>query len=136
MIQIIIGGELLGEVYVDRTGDEPKTLDFRLDRTERRVRVIPAPSGSTEAPSLQDLGRGLVTITTRVQRVFDTISDGCEWVLQLADAGGVAGPAEFRFLDGRSIQFPYAVANVGGTESIGALVRLVWSITVGKKFVC
>ena len=136
MLTVTIGGSLLGEIYLDRTSAEPQTLSLTLASADRRYREFPTAAGSADPPLLQDLGKGVAEVNFRTQQRFDSIDDAAWRLLELADLRGFAGEVIFETIEGRRKSFDYGIAQVTGTESIGALLRVDWQLKIGRRFVC
>lgn len=136
MSTIVIGGHLLGEIYVDRSGTDPKLLSMSLDSAERRIRTLPVSAGSALPPLLEDLGADLSELTLETQRDFDSESEAELWVWELATERGYAGLVEATVADGRTVSFPYGVATPRGTTQAGAMIRVRWSLRLGRKGGC
>ena len=136
MLTVTVGGALLGEIYLDRSSVEPQTLSLTLQSAERRFREFPTAAGSTEPPLFEDLGKGRANITFRAQQRFETIDDAAWRLLELAELRGYSGEVIFETIEGRRKRFEFGIAEIQGTESIGALLRVDWALKIGRRFSC
>ena len=133
MIEVSVGGNLLGVVYNDRNEREnAKSLDLTLQQAQRIWDTIPTP-GSALPSKIRDLGPGLTVFALTTERAFDDASSAVMWLLDIGAGCGFSGAVTFRAPDGQSRTYAYAVAEPGQGHTIGASVVVPWTITIGRK---